>query len=139
MPNAGSLWRCWHVVGLGSYPAPTTTPHPRIYGWHYRPRLHLVIEVTKEEYDALLGKGSKSGVDQASPNSMSHAELATYVAERLKKLAPKKRVGVIRSIEAMFQFSGGITPAEIEKLMATLEKQKFFAIATDGKVTYLKA
>jgi hypothetical protein len=70
---------------------------------------------------------------------MSHAELATYAADRLKKLAPKKRVGVIRSIEAMFQFSGGITPAEIEKLMATLQKRKFFAVDSDGKVTYLES
>lgn len=63
---------------------------------------------------------------------MNHSERASYVAERLKKLSPKKKDGVIRSVEAMFQFSGGIQPSDIEKVIATLQKQKFFSIAPDG-------
>lgn len=100
---------------------------------------NLIIEVTKEEYDELLERNTKPVAAQTGVSSMSHAELATYVADRLRKLAPKKRDGVVRSIEAMFQFNGGIAPAELEKLLATLQKRKFFAIASDGKVAYLGA
>ena len=57
----------------------------------------------------------------------------------LRKLSPKKKDGVIRSIEAMFQFGGGIESPEVEKVIATLQKQKFFSIAPDGRVTYTKA
>jgi hypothetical protein len=38
----------------------------------------------------------------------------------------------------MFQFGGSISPSEIEKVIATLQKQKFFSIAPDGRVTYTK-
>lgn len=69
---------------------------------------------------------------------MNHSDRSAYVAERLKKLGPKKKDGVVRSIDSMFQFSGGIDPGEIEKILITLQKQKFLAIAQDGKVTYLQ-
>ncbi len=103
---------------------------------------NLIVEMTKGEYEALLllrkPRESVSAIEkQVSATGMSHAEMATYVADRLRKLSPKKRDGVIRSMEAMFQFNGGIAPAEVEKLLATLQKRKFFAIASDGKVTYL--
>lgn len=57
----------------------------------------------------------------------------------MKKLSPKKREGVVRSIEAMFQFSGGIEPAEVEKIIATLQKQTFFSMAPEGRVSYTQA
>lgn len=44
----------------------------------------------------------------------------------------------IRSIEAMFQFGGGIESPEVEKVIATLQKQKFLSIDPDGRVTYIK-
>ncbi|QUE52267.1 hypothetical protein KBB96_05085 [Luteolibacter ambystomatis] len=98
---------------------------------------NFIIEVTKEEYDALLQTNDQPDASQAKAKGMSHSELVTYAADRLRKLAPKRRDGVIRSIEAMFQFNGGITAAEIEKLVASLQKRKFFAITADGKVSYL--
>ena len=69
---------------------------------------------------------------------MNHSERSAYVAERLKKLSPKKKDGVIRSIMAMFQFSGGIDSSEIEKVLSTLQKQRVLSIGPDGRVTYTK-
>ena len=105
----------------------------------------VIVEMTTQEYDALQQlqvsgstPATKVAADHEVAPRMNHSERASYVAGRLKKLSPKKKDGVIRSIEAMFQFNGGIESSEIEKVIATLQKQKFFAIAPDGRVTYAK-
>ncbi len=105
----------------------------------------VIIEMTTQEYEALQrlqvgeqpSNGTTAAAHEAEPR-MNHSERSSYVAERLKKLSPKKKDGVIRSIEAMFQFTGGIEASEIDKLLATLQKKKFFSIASDGRVTYPK-
>lgn len=105
----------------------------------------VIVEMTTQEYDALqqlqIGGSTppaKVVIDQEVAHRMNHSERLAYVAERLKKLSPKKKDGVVRSIEAMFQFGGGIESPEVEKVIATLQKQKFFSIAPDGRVTYTK-
>ncbi len=105
----------------------------------------VIVEMTAQEYEALqrlqsAGStvSSKGSADQEVAPRMTHSERSVYVAERLRKLSPKKKEGVVRSIEAMFQFSGGIDSAEVEKLLSTLQKQKVFTISQDGKVTYNK-
>lgn len=105
----------------------------------------VIVEMTTQEFDALqqLQVGgstptTKVAADREVAPKMNHAERSSYVAERLKKLSPKKKDGVIRSIEAMFQFGGGIDSSEIEKVIATLQKQKFFSITPEGRVTYTK-
>lgn len=101
----------------------------------------VIVEMTTQEYDALQQlqvspPASKVLADHEVAPRMNHSERSSYVAERLKKLSPKKKDGVIRSIEAMFQFGGGIDSSEIEKVITTLQKQRFFSIAQDGRVTY---
>lgn len=70
---------------------------------------------------------------------MNHSDRAGFVAERLRKLGPKKKDGVIRSIESMFQFSGGIEASEVDEVLCTLQRQKFFEISPSGAVTYCQA
>ncbi len=104
----------------------------------------IIVEMAIDEYEALQ---RLQGLQQDSPRpqegangpreSMTPAERVAYVAERLKKLQPKKKDGVVRSIAAMFQFSGGIPPADIERVVTTLMKQKFFHVDPTGKVSYL--
>lgn len=105
----------------------------------------VIVEMTTQDYDALqqLQVGgsaphTKVVADHEVASSMNHSERLLYVAERLRKLGPKKKDGVIRSIESMFQFVGGINASEVEKVIASLQKQKFFSIAPDGRVTYDK-
>jgi hypothetical protein len=103
----------------------------------------IIVEMTLREYEALqqLQSGESPSnnsavVDHEVAPRMNHSERSSFVAERLRKLSPKKRDGVIRSIESMFQFTGGIEAAEVDKVVATLQKKKFFTIAPDGKVSY---
>jgi hypothetical protein len=37
----------------------------------------------------------------------------------------------------MFQFRGGIPGAQVDEVMARLQKEKFFVIDEAGRVTYL--
>jgi hypothetical protein len=64
-------------------------------------------------------------------------EVIEYVIERLLKLKPSKKASLINSISAMFQFQGGIAEAELEKIIADLQKRKYLTIDSKNKVTYL--
>jgi len=105
----------------------------------------VIVEMTAHEYNALQQLQGGRSVSRAKEPEiheealhMDHADRVSYVAERIRKLSPKKKDGVIRSIEAMFQFSGGISSAEVDKVIATLQKQKFFLIDPNGRVSYSK-
>ena len=59
-----------------------------------------------------------------------------YVSERLLKLKPVKTKSLINSIKAMFQFQGGIPDADIDMIIAELQKRKFIKIEQNS-VSYL--
>lgn len=106
----------------------------------------VIVEMTLQEFEALVQfQGASSPVppgksrEQTGITAMSHSERVSYVGERLAKLSPKKRDAVIRSVEAMFQFTGGIEKAEIETIVKSLEVKKFFSISSDGKIQYPRA
>lgn len=129
----------------GSSPSLTFVVSPRMKKIGTTTTGSVIVEMTTQEYDALqqlqvggTTPAAKVAADHEVAPRMNHSERSAYVAERLRKLSPKKKDGVIRSIEAMFQFGGGIESPEVEKVIATLQKQKFFSIAPDGRVTYTK-
>jgi len=105
----------------------------------------VIVEMTVAQFEALVQlqkdiatAPTRDVEPDTAASKMSHSQRADYVAERLKKLSPKKRDGVVRSIEAMFQFTGGIETEEIDRLLTTLGRKNFFSIAPNGKVTYRK-
>lgn len=63
-------------------------------------------------------------------------DLVQYVAERLRKLKPSKKEAVYNSIAAMFQFQGGISDTDKEKMLTELVKERHIVIADNGRVTY---
>ena len=106
----------------------------------------VIVEMTSQGYEALAKlQGAITAVPPDKPEehagaaTLSRDKKVAYISERLKKLSPKKRDAVVRSIEAMFQFNGGIEKQEVETIVKTLEKKKFFSISSDGKVTYPNA
>jgi len=77
--------------------------------------------------------------DNRHPNSAVVAtdpELLKYVAERLRKLRPSKKDGVLNSIGAMFQFRGGISDADKENLFAELLKKRYLTLSENNRVQY---
>lgn len=66
-------------------------------------------------------------------------ELLQYVAERLQKLKPTKKEGVLNSIGAMFQFQGGVSEEDREKLFAELLRTRHIKLGENNRVHYTEA
>jgi hypothetical protein len=63
-------------------------------------------------------------------------ELVQYVAERLRKLKPSKKEALFNSIGAMFQFQGGISDSDKERIFSELQKRRHIVVAENGRVQY---
>jgi hypothetical protein len=70
------------------------------------------------------------------PATATDPELLSYVAERLRKLRPTKKDGVLNSIGAMFQFQGGISDADKEKLFSELLKKRHLSVSANNRIEY---
>jgi len=63
-------------------------------------------------------------------------ELVQYVADRLRKLKPSKKEGLFNSIGAMFQFQGGISDGDKERIFLELEKQRHIVVGENNRIKY---
>jgi hypothetical protein len=62
--------------------------------------------------------------------------MAGYVAERIIKLRPGKKSGVLNAIGAMFQFQGGVSDQDKEAIVKELIRRKVLTIDASDRVTY---
>jgi hypothetical protein len=60
-----------------------------------------------------------------------------YVMDRLAKLLPARRLSLVNSIKAMYQFQGGVSKTDLEKIIQDLERRKFLKIEPTNNVIYL--
>jgi hypothetical protein len=60
-----------------------------------------------------------------------------YVIDRIVKLKPSKKKTLMNSIRAMYQFQGGVSEQDQERIIAKLKKMKFINIDQNNHVTYL--
>ena len=74
----------------------------------------------------------------SAPGLGSPSELTAYVAERIKKLRPTKKEALLNSINAMFQFQGGISEQDRDKVVAELQKKRHITIDGNNRVAYLE-
>lgn len=63
-------------------------------------------------------------------------DLVEYVAERLSKLKPAKRETLFNSIAAMFQFQGGISDRDKERIFSELLKAGHIEVGKNGRIQY---
>jgi len=59
-----------------------------------------------------------------------------YVIERLLKLKPNKKKSLTNSIKSMFQFQGGVSEMDIEKIISELQERKVIKLE-QSNVSYL--
>lgn len=86
----------------------------------------LIQRARKEEEEQNPQSRQKNGsATKLDPSSVQ------FVAERLQKLKPSKKETLLNSIAAMFQFQGGISDSDKEKMFAELQKRGY--IVLDGK------
>src|SRR5438045_4169452 len=102
----------------------------------------IIVELTPAQYDNLAqfqtSQTTAVSIAKSEITKMTTAEKVGFVRERIVKLNPKKKEGLIRSISTMFQFNGGIGNQEIQKIIGSLQTEKVLAIDTNERVTYKK-
>lgn len=102
---------------------------------NYRDKLRLaqlLIQLARKEEEEQNPEKRKT----ASASSASDPELVQYVANRLRKLKPSKKEALLNSIGAMFQFQGGISEGDKEKLFSELLKKRHISISENNRIHY---
>jgi hypothetical protein len=72
----------------------------------------------------------------STPGVESSSELTSYVAERIKKLRPTKKEALLNSINAMFQFQGGISEQDRDRVVVELQRERHIKIDGNNRVSY---
>lgn len=99
----------------------------------YRDKLRLaqlVIQIARREEEQEHPGIGTSGTG-ASPDR--NPEL---IAERIRKLRPRTRTALMNSIDAMYQFRGGISENDRDKVVEELDRDYGITIDRDGRVSY---
>jgi hypothetical protein len=107
----------------------------------------VIIEMTAAQYAALTqvmdnkreAEQELESEQQRNPVErpvMALKRKQVYVRSCFDKLRPETRHEAIRSIRAMFQGSGGIRQSEIEQMIESLLKDKYFSIDEQGRIRY---
>jgi hypothetical protein len=91
----------------------------------------LLIQLArKEEEEAHPERRQTTSPAKLAPNSIQ------YIADRLRKLKPSTKPKVINSIGAMFQFRGGISDPDKERIFSELHKARHLDIGKNGRIQY---
>jgi hypothetical protein len=92
----------------------------------------LLIQLArKEEEEQNPQRRQKRG-----PSARFDSELVQFVADRLRKLKPSRKEALFNSITAMFQFQGGISDEDKERMFSELQKRGHIVVAENGRVQY---
>jgi len=92
----------------------------------------LLIQLARKEEE----EHNPEKRETAAASCPSDPELIEYVSERLKKLRPSKKGKLLNSIGAMFQFQGGISDIDKEKILSELMKKGHITIMENNHVQY---
>jgi predicted RNase H-like HicB family nuclease len=102
---------------------------------------HATLEQAEDgwivvECPALPGCVSQGIDENEALENIKEADAIEYVVERLLKLKPVRKQSLINSIKAMFQFQGGISDSDTDKIISELQKRKHIKVE-QNKVFYL--
>ena len=92
----------------------------------------LLIQLARKEEE----EQNPEQRQKRSPSAKLDPELVQYVADRLRKLKPSKKTALFNSIAAMFQFQGGISDDDKERMFSELQKRGHIVVAENGRVQY---
>lgn len=110
----------------------------------YRDKLRLaqlLIQLARKE-EEMENPSKRNNLNQkAKPNGNQKNTVNTdsiqYVIDRIAKLRPAKKKTLLNSIKAMYQFQGGISEEDQEKIINDLVKHKFLKVESDNRIKYL--
>lgn len=101
----------------------------------YREKLRLALwliheALGEEEYLHAAPRSAKAAPD------ITHPEFLHYAAQRLNKLRPARKAGVLNSIGAMFQHQGGLSESDKQRIFDALLTHELLRIGEDDRVLY---
>ena len=107
--------------------------HARDLGYREKLKLaQLLLQLAvKEEEEQNPEKRNSAQATSGKPDGT-----VEYVASRLLKLRPSKKEGVLKSIAAMYQFQGGISDADKERIFASLVRHGYIREEPNNRVGY---
>ncbi|MBD1830295.1 hypothetical protein H6F71_23290 [Microcoleus sp. FACHB-61] len=106
----------------------------------YRDKLRLaqlLIQLARKEEETQNAQHRIEENPKDFSKPLNSSEVVEYVFERLIKLKPTKISSLKNSIAAMFQFQGGISESEQEKIISQLQKLKYIQIDANNRVKFL--
>src|ERR1051325_1228344 len=92
----------------------------------------LLIQLARKEEEEAHPKRRQT----TTPTAKLDPDLIQYVANRLRKLKPSKKEKLFNSIGAMFQFQGGISDRDKERIFSELHKARHIDIGKNGRIQY---
>ena len=101
----------------------------------YRNKLRLaqlLIQLARKEEEETYPQKRVDGPTKKPTDP----ETIGYVAERIVKLRPGRKSGVLNAIGAMFQFQGGVSEQDKETIIKELVRRKVLAVDANSRVTY---
>jgi hypothetical protein len=103
----------------------------------YRDKLRLAQILIQQARKEEENQNPQHRLGEHSESSEEEDDTIEYVMERLLKLRPSRKNALMNSIEAMFQFQGGISKAEMEEIVFELQRLKYIRISSNNQVTFL--
>ena len=103
-------------------------------GLGYRDKLRLaqsLIQTARREEEDEHPSSLNAGA--VAPETVSNA---AYAAERIRKLNPRTRKALMNSIDAMYQFRGGISEEKKQQLVEVLSTDHGITIDRNNRVAY---
>jgi hypothetical protein len=94
----------------------------------------LLIQLARKEEEQAHPERRQTTV---GPLAKSDQDLR-HVAERLGKLKlkPSRKETLLNSIGAMFQFKGGISDGDKERIFSELHRARHIAVGENGRIQY---
>ena len=101
----------------------------------------VIVEMSAEQFDALSKISAPAHPRQESNEAacMSFADKIDFVKPRITKLGPKNIDSLKNGLKNIFNFTGGISDIEVDKIINKLKKDKIIFISTTNKVTYCES
>ena len=59
-----------------------------------------------------------------------------YIMDRIAKLRPKKKKTLLNAIKSMYQFQGGVSEEDQERIIRELENHKFLKVEQNDRIYY---
>ncbi|MCI5148757.1 MAG: hypothetical protein D3916_05090 [Candidatus Electrothrix sp. MAN1_4] len=110
----------------------------------YRDKLRLaqlLIQLARKE-EEIENPSKRGNLDRkikskGLQNDTKDVDSIQYVIDRLAKLRPSKKKTLLNSIQAMYQFQGGVSEEDQEKILKDLVRCKFIKVESNNRITYL--